>query len=115
MERVSRAEKRKKKHQQRNGETQYNQEQPKQRFILKDIEPITKNQEIVFRDFSIGKNLLIHGLPGTGKSFISLYLALSEIENYQTYKNITIIRSVVPSRDMGFLPGSIVEKSKIYD
>jgi hypothetical protein len=51
MERVSRAEKRKKKQQQRNGETQNNQEQPKQRFILKDIEPITKNQEIVFRDF----------------------------------------------------------------
>jgi phosphate starvation-inducible protein PhoH len=115
MERISRAEKRKKKHQQRPGETQNNQEQPKQRFILKDIEPITKNQEIVFRDFSIGKNLLIHGLPGTGKSFISLYLALSEIENYQTYKNITIIRSVVPSRDMGFLPGSIIEKSKIYE
>jgi phosphate starvation-inducible protein PhoH len=114
MERVSRAEKRKKKQQQQRTE-ENNQEQPKQRFILKDIEPITKNQEIVFRDFSIGKNLLIHGLPGTGKSFISLYLALSEIENFKTYKNITIIRSVVPSRDMGFLPGSIVEKSKIYE
>jgi len=114
MQRTSRAEKRKnKQQQQRNGE--HIQEQPKQKFILKDIEPITKNQEIVFRDFSIGKNLLIHGLPGTGKSFISLYLALSEIENFKTYKNITIIRSVVPSRDMGFLPGSIVEKSKIYE
>jgi len=95
---------------------QYQQQQKKQAtFILKDIEPITRNQELVFRDFSNGKNLLIHGLPGTGKSYISLFLALSEIENFKSYRNITIIRSVVPSRDMGFLPGSIKEKSKIYE
>lgn len=91
------------------------EEQKKNHLTIKTIEPITDNQEVIFRDFYNGKNLLIHGLPGTGKSFISLYLALSEIENYKEYNNITIIRSVVPSRDMGFLPGNIKEKSKIYE
>jgi predicted ribonuclease YlaK len=112
MERISRSEKRQQKQQQKRQELHKPKQQP---FVLKEIDPITDNQEIVFKDFFNGKNLLIHGLPGTGKSFISLYLALSEIQNFKTYHNITIIRSVVPSRDMGFLPGSIKEKSKIYE
>jgi len=114
MERISRSEKRQQKQKKRN-EDQHQQQKKQAAFILKDIEPITRNQELVFRDFSNGKHLLIHGLPGTGKSYISLFLALSEIENFKSYRNITIIRSVVPSRDMGFLPGSIKEKSKIYE
>ena len=110
MERLSRAEKRLLKQQKRQ-----EAQTTKNNLSLKKVTPKTKNQEIVFRDFSNGKNLLIHGLPGTGKSFVSLYLALSEIEEFKTYHNVTIIRSVVPSRDMGFLPGNIKEKSKIYE
>lgn len=110
MERLSRAEKRLIKQQKRQ-----EAQTTKNNLSLKKVTPKTKNQEIVFRDFSNGKNLLIHGLPGTGKSFVSLYLALSEIEDFKTYHNVTIIRSVVPSRDMGFLPGNIKEKSKIYE
>lgn len=110
MEKISRSVKRQNRQQKRN-----EQHQVKNNLQLKNISPKTKNQETVFRNFSSGKNLLIHGLPGTGKSFISLYLALSEIQNYKEYNNITIIRSTVPSRDMGFLPGSIKEKSKIYE
>ena len=110
MEKISRAEKRQIKQQKRSEE-----QKNKLNLYLKHITPVTLNQEKVFKDFHNGKNLLIHGLPGTGKSFISLYLALQEIENYKSFHNITIIRSVVPSRDMGFLPGSIKEKSKIYE
>jgi phosphate starvation-inducible protein PhoH len=110
MEKTSRSEKRQNRQQKRN-----EQQQVKNNILLKNIGPKTKNQETVFRDFSNGKHLLVHGLPGTGKSFISLYLALAEIEQYKEYKNVTIIRSTVPSRDMGFLPGSIKEKSKIYE
>jgi len=110
MERISRADKRNQKQQKR-------QEQQKQRnnLELKTIQPKTKNQELIFKEFINGKNLLIHGLPGTGKTFLSLYMALSELEDYRDYHNVMIIRSVVPSRDMGFLPGSIAEKSKIYE
>ena len=107
---VSRAEKRNNKKQQRRVE-----DQTKNNLQIKVISPVTDNQETIFRDFYNGKNLLIHGLPGTGKSFVSLFLALHEIERYKEYTNVTIIRSVVPSRDMGFLPGSIKEKSKIYE
>jgi predicted ribonuclease YlaK len=110
MNKLSRAEKRALKQQKRNEENKnlYN-------LKLKQVKAKTKNQELVFKDFTNGKNLLIHGLPGTGKSFISLYLALKEIEDFKTYHDVTIIRSVVPSRDMGFLPGSIAEKSKVYE
>lgn len=110
MEKLSRSEKRNQKQAKRT-------EEQKNKFSLhlKHIQPITQNQEKIFKDFYSGKNLLIHGLPGTGKSFISLYLALQEIENNKQYHNISIIRSVVPSRDMGFLPGSIKEKSKVYE
>lgn len=110
MDRLTRAEKRLLKQQKRQEE-----KQNKYSIQLKSIIPKTKNQEIIFRDFTNGKNLLIHGLPGTGKSFVSLYLALSEIFNYKEYKSVTIIRSVVPSRDMGFLPGNIKEKSRAYE
>ena len=91
------------------------EKQNKYNLELKTILPKTKNQEQIFKDFTNGKNLLIHGLPGTGKSFVSLYLALHEVQSYKEYKSVTIIRSVVPSRDMGFLPGNIKEKSKVYE
>lgn len=111
MDKISRAEKRMLKKQKRNEE----KINVVNGLKIKSVKPKTQNQEIVFKDFTNGKNLLIHGLPGTGKSFISLYLALSEIENFRNYHKVVIIRSVVPSRDMGFLPGNIKEKSKIYE
>jgi predicted ribonuclease YlaK len=113
MERLTRAEKREQRQQKRYDR----QEQKKQKLSLnlKTINPKTVNQELIFRNFINGKNLLIHGYPGTGKSFLSMYMALSEIEDFREYNNVTIIRSVVPSRDMGFLPGNIKEKSKIYE
>jgi phosphate starvation-inducible protein PhoH and related proteins len=110
MDRLSRAEKRLLKQQKRQ-----EQKQNKNNLELRTVTPKTVNQERVFKEFINGKNLLIHGLPGTGKSFISLYLALSEIEEFRDHSSVTIIRSVVPSRDMGFLPGSIKEKSKVYE
>lgn len=83
---------------------------------LKHISPLTDNQERTFEAFSRGKNLLLHGSAGTGKSFISLYLSLEEImEGDGRYNKVVILRSVVPTRDMGFLPGSAKEKAKVYE
>ena len=88
----------------------------KHHLNLKAIKPITQNQKLAFQQWKAGQNLLLHGLAGTGKSFISLYLALKEIYNTQSYyKKILIVRSVVPTRDMGFLPGSIKEKTKVFE
>ena len=85
-------------------------------FELRNVKPLTANQQDTFRAYDEGKNLVLHGYAGTGKSFVSLYLALEEILDYRTpFNKVVIIRSVVPSRDMGFLPGSVKEKIKVYE
>jgi phosphate starvation-inducible protein PhoH len=90
--------------------------QEKINFNLKKIEPLTENQKLSFESYYQGKNLMLHGIAGTGKSFISIYLGLQEIlsENSR-YKKLVIVRSVVPTRDMGFLPGNSKEKAKVYE
>lgn len=91
--------------------------QEKLNFVLKKIEPLTENQKLSFEAYKEGKNLLLHGIAGTGKSFISTYLALDELinKNQSLYEKLVIIRSVVPTRDMGFLPGNAKEKSRVYE
>lgn len=85
-------------------------------FQLKRIEPLTQNQKLAFDSYAEGKNLTLHGIAGTGKSFISIYLALDEIINTKSdYDKLVIVRSIVPTRDMGFLPGDAKEKSKVYE
>lgn len=85
-------------------------------FSLRRIKPLTVNQEETFDAFNQGKHLLLHGVAGTGKTFISLYLALNEVlKGNSFYDKIVIIRSVVPSRDRGFLPGNVKEKTKVYE
>lgn len=85
-------------------------------FTLREINPLTDNQKLAFEAFDKGRNLMLHGMAGTGKSFISIYLALKQIlKNDSPYKQIVVVRSVVPTRDMGFLPGSHKEKTKVYE
>jgi phosphate starvation-inducible protein PhoH len=89
---------------------------PKLNFVLKEINPLTENQRKTFEAYDNGKNLLLHGIAGTGKSFIANYLGIKQIlEPDSRYKKIIIIRSVVPTRDMGFLPGNNKEKAKVYE
>ncbi len=92
-------------------------EQHKPNFQLKKIEPLTANQRTAFEAYDQGKNLMLHGIAGTGKSFISMYLALNEVTNNldSPYDRVIIVRSVVPTRDMGFLPGNSKEKAKVYE
>jgi|TARA_B110000495_G_C22903958_1_gene527581 phosphate starvation-inducible PhoH-like protein len=83
---------------------------------LKQVLPITPTQSEVFESFADGDHLFLHGVAGTGKTFISLYLALEEIMHQDsTYREVQIIRSVVPTRDMGFLPGSEKQKMEAYE
>lgn len=84
--------------------------------ISRTIKPVTFTQEQVFKAFMGGSNVMMHGIAGTGKSFIGVYLALKECERYQQYyKKVVILRSGVPSRDLGYLPGSIKEKAAAYE
>jgi phosphate starvation-inducible protein PhoH len=91
--------------------------QEKLNFNLKHFHPLTENQKVTFDSFAEDKNLMLHGIAGTGKSFMALYLSLKQIIDDPDciYKKIVIVRSVVPTRDMGFLPGSDREKTKVYE
>jgi phosphate starvation-inducible protein PhoH and related proteins len=81
-----------------------------------EITPMTYAQKQVFESYNQGYNLMLHGCAGTGKTFISAYLAIRDIMNKVEGKTkLQIIRSVVPTRDMGFLPGNTAEKSKAYE
>mgnify|MGYP001576417257 CR=1 FL=1 len=78
---------------------------------LQEIEPLTRNQLTAFES---NKNLVLHGLAGTGKTFISSYLAYDDMAK-GNYQSLVIIRSAVPTRDIGFLPGTEKEKSSVYE
>jgi len=83
---------------------------------LLDIEPLTKNQERFFESYKSGKHIIAHGVAGTGKSFICLYNALKEVLDYKTpYDKIYIVRSLVPTREIGFLPGMAEDKASLYE
>lgn len=85
-------------------------------FQLKHIQPITDNQVITFNAFDQGDNLFLHGCAGTGKTFISIYLALKEIENGRSRRRkLIIIRTAQSSKDIGFLPGTEKQKLEVYE
>ena len=82
---------------------------------LTQIKPLTPSQEKVFDAFSKQKNLYLYGAAGTGKTFIAVYLALQEILNEQSsYDKLYIVRSLVPTREIGFLPGDHDDKAELY-
>lgn len=84
---------------------------------LKSVIPLTKNQEHFFNTYSKGKieSFILYGSAGTGKSYIAMYKALQEVLDSSTpYKKIIIVRSAVPSRDIGHLPGNEKEKTEVY-
>lgn len=83
---------------------------------LNDIGPITDNQVQTFRAYDRGDNLFLHGCAGTGKTFISMYLALREIQEKQSRRRkLVIIRTAQSSKDIGFLPGSEKQKLEVYE
>jgi phosphate starvation-inducible protein PhoH len=83
---------------------------------LKNVKPLTMTQNEAFKSWEDGKNLMLHGIAGTGKSFMALYLALRDIlSGISNQKKLVIVRSVVEVRKMGFLPGNQKEKAAVYE
>ena len=78
---------------------------------LIEVEPLTRNQVVAFES---SKNLVLHGCAGTGKTFISCYLAFDDMTK-NLFEKLVIMRSAVPTRDIGFLPGTEKEKSSVYE
>tara|TARA_Y100001972_G_scaffold113264_1_gene147777 strand:+ start:233 stop:985 length:753 start_codon:yes stop_codon:yes gene_type:complete len=82
---------------------------------LLDIEPITDNQKVLFDSYKADKHLVAYGAAGTGKTFITLYNALKDVlDDHTPYERIYIVRSLVATREIGFLPGDYEDKSDIY-
>ena len=83
--------------------------------LMRDIDPLTDNQKKLFDAYDSGKNIVAYGCAGTGKTFITLYNALADVLDPTTpYEKIYIVRSLVATREIGFLPGDHEDKSDIY-
>ena len=80
-----------------------------------DIKPVTDSQKIVFDTYKKGLNQFLYGCAGTGKTFVSLYLALQDVLNNESpYDRVCLVRSLIPTREIGFLPGDEEDKAALY-
>ena len=94
---------------------QMKRKKPLNTDLMRDIEPLTDNQQVLFNAYESGKNLVAYGCAGTGKTFITLYNALRDVLDQNTpYEKIFIVRSLVATREIGFLPGDHEDKSYLY-
>ena len=82
---------------------------------LIDIDPLTDNQKRLFESYNDGKHIVAYGCAGTGKTFITLYNALQDVlDEHSPYERIYLVRSLVATREIGFLPGTHDDKADIY-
>ena len=94
---------------------QMKRKKPVNSDFLVDIQPLTENQEQLFSSYKEGKHLVAYGCAGTGKTFITLYNALRDVLDERTpYEKVYMVRSLVSTREIGFLPGDHDDKSALY-
>lgn len=82
-------------------------------FSIKNISPKTDSQLNMIKSYFEQKHIVAFGSAGTGKTYIACYLALRDVFD-KVKDKIIIIRSAVPTREMGYLPGSLESKSSVY-
>ena len=94
---------------------QIRRKKPYNADMMIPIEALTENQKKLFASLNEGKNVYTYGVAGTGKTFVVLYHALKEVLDPITpYNRIVIVRSLVSTREIGFLPGDHDDKSALY-
>jgi phosphate starvation-inducible protein PhoH len=83
--------------------------------LIREIEPLTENQKLLYKSYEKNKHIVAYGCAGTGKTFITLYNALQDVlDEKSPYEKIYIVRSLVATREIGFLPGDHEDKSSLY-
>jgi len=85
---------------------------------LHTLDPLTQNQRVFFEEYHDEQNMafVLHGVAGSGKSFIALYKALETVmDPSQPFDGVVIVRSAVAGRDIGHLPGTEDEKLAVYE
>jgi len=94
---------------------QMKRKKPINQNLLIDVDPITKNQQLLFDAYKNGQNIVAYGAAGTGKTFITLYNAIADVlDETLPYERVYIVRSLVSTREIGFLPGDHEDKSSLY-
>ena len=94
---------------------QMKRKKPYNSEMMVDVQPLTPNQKTAFKAYDDNKNLFLYGAAGTGKTFITLYMALKQVLNPLTpYNKVVLVRSLVSTREIGFLPGDHEDKSALY-
>ena len=94
---------------------QMKRRKPLNNDFLREIEPLTPNQQLLFNSYESGKNIVAYGCAGTGKTFITLYNAIKDVLDEKTpYEKVYVVRSLVATREIGFLPGDHEDKSSLY-
>ena len=94
---------------------QMRKKKPINNEYLVDISPLTDNQKILIDSYNQQKNVVAYGVAGTGKTFITLYNALKDVLDETTpYERVYIVRSLLSTREIGFLPGDHEDKADIY-
>jgi len=79
------------------------------------IDALTANQELFLSNYKHRDVHMLHGVAGTGKTFVALYLALRDVLSEVTpYEKVYLVRSLVATREIGFLPGDHEDKSSLY-
>lgn len=79
---------------------------------VKSLKALNQNQSKVLHS---NNNQVLSGFAGTGKTFLASYLAYKAVFIDREFSKIIYLRSAVPTRDLGFLPGSEEEKLKVYE
>jgi predicted ribonuclease YlaK len=94
---------------------QMKRKKPLSSELMRVIEPLTDNQKELYRCYKNDQNIVAYGCAGTGKTFITLYNALRDVlDERSPYEKIYIVRSLVATREIGFLPGDHEDKSSLY-
>ena len=83
--------------------------------LMTKVEPLTANQARIFKAWEEKKHMFIYGCAGTGKTFTVLYNALQDVlKDNADYESVYMVRSLVATREIGFLPGTHEDKADIY-
>lgn len=83
---------------------------------LKVLKPITPPLREMYEAFFNGQSICAHGTAGTGKTMAAIWLGMNEILNQESeVEKLILVRSAVPGREQGFLPGTEEEKMAAYE